>query len=426
MQAVAVVAVIKSDAIQALTVAALALPGMVQKAEAVQLETSPKIDFQYGRYQESDDRIKVNIYQGIAIIPVSSTLEIQTNWVVDTFSGATPVLTMPEASAVISTGASGISGVDGLNPVTEDDEAVQVMTGASTRETRYGVDLGFNYILDALSFHASGSRSKEPDYLSHGYQVGLGWEFNQKFNTLSLGFGQNFDQIDPTTRSLNKEKTDRHFELGFSQIVSKKSLLRLSANYTHSNGYLSNPYKKVFIQGLAEDNGLQSGGFTNVFHENRPDKRDQWSVSLGYIQYFSALDSALHLDYRFFTDNWNIHSHTFEAVYHQPLAKGWMLIPRVRYYTQSNADFYKVFYDAPRSDNNYSSDFRLARFGTLSGGLNLSKEWQGISKYTESIKLELGFEYSSHAANLKLGGKTATDITDLEYVLFTSTIKVEF
>ena len=421
-----VVAATKSDAIQALTAAALALPGMLPPAEAAQASNKPEIDFQYGHYQESSERISVDIYQGLAVLPVSKALETQGSWVVDTFSGATPVLTMPASVAQATSGASGINGVDDSKTVTAGEQAVQVMTGASTRETRYGLDLGFSYFLDNLTLHASGGRSEEPDYLSHAYHVGVDWEFNQKLNTLSLGFGQNFDQVEPTTRPLSEGKTEHHIQLGFSQILSKKSLLRLSAGYTHSSGYLSNPYKKVFIQGLAAGSSLQSGGFNNVFYENRPDRRDQWSVSLGYIQYFSMPDSALHLDYRYFTDNWNIASHTFEAVYYQPLAKGWMLTPRLRYYSQTEADFYQDFYVAPRMDNHYSSDFRLAGFGTLSGGLKVSREWQRVSTLTESIKLEAGFEYSAHAAALQLGGQTASSLTDFNYLLFTGALKIEF
>ena len=419
-------AVAKSNALKALSVAALTLPGLLQTTKASQKGTKPSLDFQYGHYQESDDRISVDIYQGLVVLPVTKNLEIQSNWVVDTFSGATPVLTMPESVVQVTTGASGISGVDGSQSVTADEQVVEVMTGASTRETRYGVDLDFSYILDNLTFQASGSRSEEPDYLSHAYHLGVEWEFNQKFNTLSMGFGQNFDQIEPTTRNLKEDKTDHHFQLGFSQVVSKKSLLKLSASYTHSDGYLSNPYKKVFIQGLPTDSELQSGGFTNVFYENRPDKRHQSSVSLGYIQYFSALDSALHLDYRYFTDSWDIASHTFEAVYYQPISNGWMLVPRLRYYSQSEADFYQSYYAAARSDNYYSSDFRLAGFGTLGGGLKLTKEWQRVSDLTESIKLEVGFEYTTHAADLKLGHQTASNITDFNYVLFTGAIKIQF
>ncbi|WP_031434389.1 DUF3570 domain-containing protein [Methylomarinum vadi] len=415
----------KNDALQALTAAALALPGLFPSADAA-AANKPTADFQYGHYQESDDRISVDIYQGMATLPVNKSLQLQAGWVVDSFSGATPVLTMPASVAQAITGASGISGVDGSKIAAAGEQAIQVMTGASTRETRYGVDLGFSYKHDNLTLSASGNRSEEPDYLSHGYHVGADWDFNHKLSTLSLGFGQNFDRIEPTTRPLGEDKTDNHFQLGFTQVLDRQSLFRISGNYSHSSGYLSNPYKKVFIQGLASDSELQGGGFDNVFYEKRPDKRDQWSLSLGYIHYFSALESALHLDYRYFTDSWDIDSHTFEAVYHQPLAKGWMLIPRLRYYSQNSARFYQDFYSTPRADGNYSSDYRLAGFGTFSGGLKLSREWQQAGKLTESLKLEAGFEYSAHAAGLQLGGQTASDITDFDYVLFSGAIKIKF
>ncbi len=418
--------VTKPNILQALTTAALALPGLLQTVEAVQIKGKPSFDFQHGYYQESNDRISVDVFQGAVILPISKAIQMQTTWVVDTFSGATPVLTMPHSVALVTTGASGISDIDASKSVTAEEQAVQVMTGASTHESRYGIDLGFSYIQNNLTYHASGSYSEEPDYLAHAYQLGIDWEFNKKLNTLSLGIGQNFDTIEPSTRLLSEQKTDYHLQLGFSQIVSTKSLLQLSTNYTYSNGFLSNPYKKVFIQGLGSNTNLQNGGFTNVFYENRPDKRHKWSVSLGYIQYFSDLDSALHLDYRYYNDSWEISSHTLEAVYHQPLSNGWMLIPRLRYYTQSEANFYQNFYAFPQTDNHYSSDFRLAGFGTLSGGVKLSKEWQRASKYTESIMLEVGFEYTSHASALKLGNNTASEITDFDYVLFTSAIKIKF
>jgi len=423
---VAVVAA-KNSTLKAFTVAALALPGLLPTAKAAQKTTKPVIDFQYGHYQESDDRIAVDIYQGIIALPISKSLAIQSNWVVDTFSGATPVLTMPNSVAQVISGASGISGVDDSKTVTADEQAVEVMTGASTRETRYGIDLGFNYTLNDFVFSASGSRSEEPDYLSHGYNLGVEWIFNQKFNTLSLGFGQNFDQISPTTRILDEQKTDYHLQLGFSQVVSKESVLKLSSSYTYNDGYLSNPYKKVFIQDLDTNTNLKTGGFSNVYYENRPDKRHQWSASLAYIQYISFLKASVQFDYRYFKDSWDISSHTFEAIYRQPLSKSWELVSRLRYYSQSEAKFYKNFYIQANANNHYSSDYRLAGFGTLAGGIKLTKEWGLASKFTKSIKIELGVEYSTHAADLKLGDQTtASNLSDFNYILCNSSINIKF
>ena len=420
-------AAIKDNALSALTLAALSLPGMLPgKSNAALPAEQAELDLQYGHYQESDDRVQANIYQGAVQIPTTYLADITGGWVVDTWSGATPVLTMPAAAAESTTGASDINKVNSGQQVSQDQPAIQVMTGASPQETRYAIDAGFNYYWRDLTFRASANRSEEPDYLVHGYHLGMDWELNQKMTTVSLGFSQNFDKIEPTTRPLTENKTDHHFQLGLTEVLNKFSLLRVSSNYSYSQGYLSNPYKKVYIQGLTDSRRLVGGGFPNVFYENRPNRRHQWSVTLGYIRYFSATDAALHLDYRYYLDSWNIDSHTFAAAWHQPLGNGWMLVPRLRYYSQSAADFYRLFYAAPREDNHYSSDFRLAAFGTLAGGLKLIKEWQQPSQKLTSIQFEAGIEYTQHAANLKLGRNSAPDLTDFNYWLATAAIKVKF
>ena len=420
------VAAAKSNALQIFRAAALALPGVTPEIQAAQPAEKPALDFQYARYQESSDRITVDVYQGSAVLPIEQTAEISVNWTVDTFSGATPVLTMPESAALVVSGASGINGVNANQQVAVDARPIQVMTGASTRETRYGIDLGGSYYFDNITLHASGSRSEEPDYLSHAYSLGMDWELNQKLTTLSVSFGQNFDQVEPSTRTLQETRTDHHFQLGISQVLDKKSLLNLSFTYSINTGYLSNPYKKVYIQNLPAGSGLDSGGFDNVYYENRPEQRHVGAATLSYTHYFSDWDSALHLDYRYYRDSWNIDSHTLEAAWHQPFSDGWMLIPNVRYYTQSKARFYELFFAAPQADNHYSSDYRLAGFGSIGTGIKLSKEILQKTGFISSMKFQAGFEFTFHAADLKLGDQQGSELTDFNYFLATASFKIEF
>ncbi len=421
-----VVAATKTNALKALSAAALSLPGMLPTAHAAIPHEGPEIDFQYGHYSESDHRVSVDVYQGSALLPIAEAAELSTNWVVDTWSGATPVLTMPASVAQVTSGASGITGVNGTITANNNDPVIQVLTGASPGETRYGVDLSGSYHFQDITLHATGGRSEEPDYLSHAYNVGIDWELNQKLTTVSFAFGQDFDQINPSTRSLQEERNNYHFQFGLSQVLDKNSLLRLGLSYSDNEGYLSNPYKKVYIQNLPANSVLENGGFTNVFYENRPNSRHQGSVSLGYIRYISTLESSLHLDYRFYNDSWNINSHTFETSWYQPLGSGWMLIPRIRYYSQTQADFYQLFFTAPRADNFYTSDFRLAGFGTLSGGLRISKDILINNELSESLRFEVGFEYTEHAAGLQLGNNNASNLTDFNYYVVSASIRFRF
>ncbi|MGY6274508.1 DUF3570 domain-containing protein [Methylomonas sp. MgM2] len=415
----------KSRVLQALTASALALPGVALKVAAKPLNDNVLLDLQYGHYQESDGRVSVDLFQGFSTATLSESSQIAGAFTTDTWSGATPVLTMPYSVAEMTTGASGINGVNS-RPVEDGQRAVQVMTGASMVETRYAFNLGYDFFVNDIGLHAQFSRSDEPDFLSYGYKLGADREFNSKMTTLSFGFGQNFDRVKPVTRDIKEDKSDYYLQTGITQILSKQTLLQISTEFMHGAGFLSNPYKKVFIQGLNSHTTLQNGGFDQVYYENRPDTRNQWSVSVGMVQYVSLLDASVHLDYRYFIDNWDISSHTFEAAYRQPLGSGWMLVPRLRYYSQTNAEFFQYYYSAPRADGFYSSDYRLANFGNLSGGLRLGREWQNVSRLAQNIIFEAGFEYTSHAADLKLGGQQGSDITDFDYILFNSTISIKF
>ena len=103
-----------------------------------------------------------------------------------------------------------------------------------------------------------------------------------------------------------------------------------------------------------------------------------------------------------------------------------MVSPGIRYYTQSKARFYELFFTTPRADNSYSSDYRLAGFGSLGAGLRVSKEILQNTGVISSIKFQAAFDYTVHAAHLKLGKLQGSSLTDFNYFLATATVKIEF
>lgn len=420
-----VVAAVDKTTLHLLNAAALALPGMSGHVCAALPVAKPEVDFQYARYQESSDRISVDVYQGSAKLALGRSVQAAANWVVDTFSGATPVLTMPESAALVVSGASGFNAVNSHALVSEDSAPVQVMSSASIRETRYGVGIGGSYFAENLSFHLSGERSEEPDYLAHAYQMRVDAEFNRKLTMLSLSLGQSFDRIEPSTRTLQENKSTHKLQLEISQVLDMNSVLQLNFSYAFDTGYLSNPYKKVYINKLSPGAGLESGGFDQVYYENRPSSRHAGALALNYRHYFATWDSALHLDYRYYRDSWGIDSHTFEASWHQPLGT-WMLVPSLRYYTQSKARFYQLFFVQPNASNHYSSDFRLAGFGSVGSGVRISKELLKKTGPIASLKFQAGFDFTFHAADLKLGRRQGSEITDFNYYLVTASLNLQF
>ncbi|MGH8633991.1 MAG: DUF3570 domain-containing protein, partial [Burkholderiales bacterium] len=399
---------------RALTAAALALPGLVPSpAHGAE---GDDFSFQYGRYQEGErnlfgvkskfDPIVVDSLQGSASLTLFDRLKFFANYVQDTWSGATPIATAPQAfisndpscsGGNCPTAADGVSGatpfIEGqlffdsqFNPVNIDEsgqpagkntQLVHTLSSASP-ETRKQGDFRLSYEWNEAALEVGGGISLERDYESRWGSVGGRWDLNQKRTTLNLGLSYTAsdtealldpdalsyidtsafaDQIElrplPNTevnsRILEGERQDWGTQFGLTQILNKNALVQTSLGYTRSTGYLENPYKVVEVAFIDPADQLLAppGGFfgqVRALLEQRPDTRNQWTWDARYVQHVEPLDAALHLGYRFYHDDWGIDAHTFESSWGQPLGHGWTVTPWVRYYSQDAADFYQPFF----------------------------------------------------------------------------------
>jgi len=118
--------------------------------------------------------------------------------------------------------------------------------------------------------------------------------------------------------------------------------------------------------------------------ERRPSTRERDAFFIKQGHYFEW-DGALKTTYRYYRDDWGLKAHTLDFTYDQHLDEGWILTPRVRYYTQSAASFYDSKFAAPQTY--MSSDYRLSAFSSILLGGSLSKE------ITEGLTLSVGGTY---------------------------------
>ena len=87
-------------------------------------------------------------------------------------------------------------------------------------------------------------------------------------------------------------------------------------------------------------------------------------------KYFLPYRAAVDAMYRFYTDTWGVIGHTGELGYVHPLGDNkWIFEGRVRYYTQSKADFYQDIF--PRADfaNFMARDKELATYDAITAGV---------------------------------------------------------
>lgn len=501
------------NALQALTAAALVLPGLL--TSTAQAAEDDEFSFQYGRYQEGNrnlagaklayDPISVDSLQSGGKIKLTDRIKLAFNFAQDTWSGATAITTAPVsrygnspvgdangtivgASPYLKTmsGSQSFGGSESAPPanvvyfdrnlkplnVGYDEETsaltneglskpVHTMVSASPEVRKEG-HFNLSYEWDEAAATIGGGLSSERDYESRFTNLGLRLDFDQKRTTLDIGasYTNSFshallihdagtytsDIIFGPQIKITKDgpviegiREDWAGNLNLTQVVNKSALLKLGAGYTHSGGYLENPYKAVtvfFLRSREDINDIAvepvpgapyaaSDTYIRAFRENRPNNRNQLTLSAGWVQHVDLLDAAIHADYRYFFDDWGINAHTFEGDWVQPLGAGWTVTPRVRYYSQSAADFYSPylvdFGDPARFNNGgkaFSSDHRLSAYGALSGGVMLSKQ------LAKGIRLDAGFEYYTHKGSLNMGSGGEDDYADFNYYLVSGALNV--
>lgn len=363
----------KSNKLIALSAAAMVLNGFSSVAEANPPDGKTKVDYRYSSYKEdalpankramgSDSRYSIDVHHAKIKLPVSEKTEVSTYIISETMSGASPYY---------------VTEVDGT--------LLQVMSGATIDESRIEIGADFRSYHDQSETTLSASYSKENDYESLGFGYSSSWRFNDSLTTLNYGVSGSRDNIDASNadddpqRPVNEHKTRLGFFAGISQVVTKTTLVSGTIGFTALDGYLSDTYKKAVV--LGQFGGLQ--------HDSRPSEQLQTSISLSLREYFPKANAALHADYAYYENDWELTSNTLDLGWYQNIGGGWQVIPSYRWYSQSEAIFYAPVYYAPRNDGYYSSDFRLSDFSSTSARIKLHKAW---NKYRINLSYE---RYSS-------------------------------
>ncbi len=371
-----------NNTLEAFTSLALALPAIGSASDLEQ----PQIDYQFSFYDEQDDRMTVRAHQVRASLPFKG-LNVQLDLIKDIVSGASPNFNLPDS--------------------TNSSKAIQVLSGASIKEERDVVNLNVNKAFEQFDITLGAGHSSENDYKSNSFSSELGYDFNQKNSRLNFGWGLSLDDISRTGALLDESKRSVNYVLGFSQLLSPKASINVDLSYSQHRGYLSDPYKNVFIK----KQGIQA--------DIRPESRYQWAFQVGYKQYINE-HVALNLAYRYYQDSWDIQSHTLTLSAPLKLSSHWVLRPSLRYYSQNEASFYKSYFQKDASRKYQSSDYRLAGFGSFSPELKLENQ------FNDQVSFNAGIRYYKASHHYKLGGSADFLPSALSFYLFNIGISVQF
>lgn len=239
--------------------------------------------------------------------------------------------------------------------------SVDVISNATARfsEVRTEVDLGISKYLFGYLPSASYRYSSEPDYTSHGFGVGLQKALAHTDTVLAGQYNLALDTIGRTGTPLDtfSESLASHAaELGVTQAIDPRTLVRVVYSLTMQFGYMEKPYRAVPLfdaAGIAaaRDDGVvldldSFDAYRLAFRppEEVPDQRYRHALAVRGLRYVPAIDSSVRLDYRFYGDSWGIFGHTLEAALYRPLASQFRLNLWTRFHIQSPASFWQREY----------------------------------------------------------------------------------
>lgn len=340
-----------------LSSAALLLPGMTATSTlAVEPIETASVSARLHNYGESDlpqqssgaealaakERYDIDVMQLNLALPVTASADVSISLQQDKMSGASPWYTSVDTKQQI----------------------MQVMSGASIEETRTDIEVNPRYFQGGVSYGVRLGVSDEDDYRSEMLGFNYERENAQKTGTWQFAVDYSDDKIEPvdyqiySIRPIKATRESTSFHLSYSKILNRFSMAQIGISFTEKSGYLADPYKAVFNHTTQT---LES--------EQRPDSRSQWAVSAKWRRYQKQWDSALHADYRYYRDDWEVQSHAVDLALHKNLSTHWQIVPSLRYYSQQRAEFYQAYYVSPRADGLQSTDYRLASYGAVTVGL---------------------------------------------------------
>jgi len=325
-------------------------------------------------YSESDDRVEAFEPVINATRDLGDDESLSFKLVLDSLTGSSA------SGAVPSTQVQTFTKPSGRGSYTVDPNETPL--DPSFKDTRVAFSMNWEKPVDRNNRRNLGFNiSTEYDFTSISANALWQRDTNQKNTTWSYGFNVEFDDIDPVggppepltslddqnKASGTEDRTIVDLLFGVTQVIDRSSLFQVNLSLSEADGYMTDPYKLVSVV----DN--TTGEPIDQLFESRPDSRSRQSIYGKYKKMLSNKD-IFTASYRFMTDDWGIDSNTFDFSYRFALSHGYYIQPRLRFYQQTEADFYNYFLRSGESASDASADYRLGEMDATTVGFKFGKD----------------------------------------------------
>jgi len=304
-------------------------------------------------------------------------------------------------------------------------------SGASKTDIWANGTLGYSHSSDSRNsvYDAHLSFSNEYDYTSFGLGAGITKRYNQKnteiglkgnvyFDTwnpqypteintyvktggnLNADFFNGIDILDsngnptiktgadtwkPVNNTLIEDKGRNTYSLtlSFSQILSKNLQIAIFSDIVMQKGWLANPMQRVYFAdrpnyyiGRASDipnytNTKNQGVFQLADDiERLPNSRFKTPIG-ARLHYYINEYLVFKTYYRYYSDDWNVKSHTINFELPIKISEKYTLYPNYRFYNQTAAKYFAPYEQLLATSTYYTSDFDLSKYAANQYGIGI-------------------------------------------------------
>ena len=378
------------------------------------------------RYVEGDDRVKVTDHA----VSIKGKKGVDYDYSIDlgydAISGASPTLRSKTPTVSADDSRNRIAKLDAARKVSNklilgyDPNGEYQVEKVDLTDIRRSINLSLTS-RDELRNETTvtAGYSKESDYSSSSISASkLWWADRRKNRSYTLGGSYIYNESYVFNGSYADQIIDKNYafdiEAGINQTLSASSTATVSLFASHDSGYLSNHYQTI-LRAIDVNRDGVIDRFNEVFlaGELRPEKRVGKGVNASWIKQWDSWITS-QLGYRFFDDDWGITSHTMAVNLDVPFygffglnkPKGrsaqWSLLPAYRYYSQSQAFFYKNPYAINQQalfgeSGPASSDERLSEF--VAHRFELGAQYPVIKSLTLDFSVAHYFQQNSEKQN---------------------------
>jgi len=277
-----------------------------------------------------------------------------------------------------------------------------VTSGSPYTEERNEYSAGLDFLNDRTVLSLGYTQSTESDYEAQTVSFTASQEFFGDLSTITMGYALGDDIVrDNTIEDFEESNERKRFSLGFSQVITRNILVSTSFETVLDEGFLNNPYREI-----RHING--TGGDTFV-DEQYPGTRNSSAFAQRGIFYIPPLDASIRLEYRRYSDSWDVKSQNFEIRYSQNLDNALTFEARARTYSQDQASFYSDLFDeAPTAGQFAARDKELSKYSASQIGWTLSYAFSSRFNFLNNSTINLSwdhfvFEYDNFR-NISAGG----------------------